>query len=204
MIEINQLFQDISPIFIKEKELKQNSTVAKFATVQIENNRRVSRKIEYYNLDVIISVGYRVKSKRVTQFRIWANKVLKEYLVKGYALNEKRLFETKDKLHEVTENLKLLGRIVKEQNLSSDENLAFLNLISDYSFGLNLLDSYDKQKITEIKRKKKSSYKIEIEEVTNVLDKFKKESKASDLFAKPKDKSFESSIKTIYQTYVSF
>lgn len=84
-----------------EKELSRISTVAKFATVQIEGNRRIERELEYYNLDVIISVGYRVKSKRGTQFRIWANKVLKEYLVKGYALNEKKLKEQTGRIKEL-------------------------------------------------------------------------------------------------------
>lgn len=77
----------------KERELKRKTTVRKSLTVQSEENRKVKRKIEYYNLDVIISVGYRVKSKRGTQFRIWATQRLKDYLVKGYAINEKRLEE---------------------------------------------------------------------------------------------------------------
>ena len=187
----------ISNIF-KEKELNKNSVVANFATTAADGK---SYKVDYYNLDVIISVGYRVKSKRGTQFRIWANKILKDYLVKGYALNQKRLTETKEKLNEVTENLKLLGRIVKQQKLSGDENLAFLNLISDYAFALDLLDKYDHQIIEDIKDKRKPVYKINIEEALEALSKFKTQTKFSDFFAKPKDKSFESSLASIYQTY---
>jgi prophage maintenance system killer protein len=184
-----------------EKELHRSSTCREFRQVQTEGERKIERNIDYYNLDVVISVGYRVKSKRGTQFRIWANKVLKDYLVKGYALNEKRLTETQEKLNEVTDNLKLLGRIVKQQQLSENENLAFLNLISDYAFALDLLDKYDHQNVEDIKSKSKSTYKIELTEALKAISDFKKETKASDLFAKPKDKSFESSLKTIYQTY---
>jgi hypothetical protein len=145
----------------KEKELNKKSTTEYYSVVQQEGKRSVKRKIIHYNLDVIISVGYRVKSQRGTQFRIWANKVLKDYLVKGYALNRKRLSETKEKLNEVTENIKMLGRIIKQQQLSENENLAFLRLISDYAFALDLLDKYDHQTIEEIKSKSKSIYKID-------------------------------------------
>jgi prophage maintenance system killer protein len=187
----------ISNVF-KEKELKKKSVVANFATTAADGK---TYKVDYFNLDVIISVGYRVKSKQGTQFRIWANKVLKDFLVKGYSLNQKRLTETKGKLTEVTENLKLLGRIIKQQQLSENENLAFINLIGDYAFALDLLDKYDHQKIEDVKSKRKSVYKIEMKEALNALDKFKRETKASNLFAKPKDQSFESSLNTIYQTY---
>jgi prophage maintenance system killer protein len=192
--------EHIKNVYI-EGELKEKSTIRKFRIVQTEKNREVEREIKFYNLDVIISVGYRVKSKRGTQFRIWANRVLKDYLVKGYVLNQNRLTEKAEQLKEVTENLKLLGRIVKQQKLSEDENLAFLNLISDYAFALNLLDGYDSQTVKDIEGKGKSVYKIGTEEALNALEKFKKETKASKLFAKPKDQSFESSLNTIYQTH---
>lgn len=187
----------ISNLF-KENELQRNSVVANFATTGTDGK---SYQVDYYNLDVIISVGYRVKSKRGIQFRIWANKVLKDYLIKGYALNEKRLTETKEKLEEVTENLKLLGRIVKQQKLTENENLAFLNLISDYAFALDMLDKYDHHTIDELKTNRKSVYKIELQDVFDALEKFKIKTNASGLFAKPKDKSFESSLNSIYQTY---
>ncbi|GIK61962.1 MAG: virulence protein RhuM/Fic/DOC family protein [Ignavibacteriota bacterium] len=187
----------LSNIF-REKELEKNSVVANFATTAADGKLY---QVDYYNLDVIISVGYRVKSKRGTQFRIWANKILKDYLVKGYALNKKRLTETKEKLNEVTENLKLLGKIVKQQKLTTDENLAFLNLISDYAFALDLLDKYDHQRIEDIKGKRKTLHKIELDEALSAISKFKKETRASDLFARPKDKSFDSTLTSIYQTF---
>lgn len=187
----------LSNIF-REKELEKNSVVANFATTAADGKLY---QVDYYNLDVIISVGYRVKSKRGTQFRIWANKILKDYLVKGYALNKKRLAETKENLNEVTKNLKLLGKIVKQQKLTTDENLAFLNLISDYAFALDLLDKYDHQKIEDIKGKRKTLHKIELDEALSAISKFKKETRASDLFARPKDKSFDSTLTSIYQTF---
>jgi len=105
LMQLTELFQrdksvisrHIKNIF-KEKELEKSATVANFATVQIEGERSVERSVEYYNLDVIISVGYRIKSQRGTQFRIWANKILKEYLIKGYSINEKRLLQQNEQL----------------------------------------------------------------------------------------------------------
>lgn len=100
----------INNIF-REGELDKSSTVAKFATVQKEGKRVIERQIEYYNLDVIISVGYRVKSIRGTQFRIWANSVLKEYLIKGYVLNEKRLKEQTERIKELEKTLEIFSKV---------------------------------------------------------------------------------------------
>ena len=113
--QISDLFQrdksvisrHIGNVF-KEEELAREATVAKYATVQIEGGREVERAIEYFNLDVIISVGYRIKSQRGTQFRIWANKVLKDYLVRGFAINEQRLSQEIQQLKNLQESVKLL------------------------------------------------------------------------------------------------
>ena len=107
----------------KEGELEENSTIRKFQTVQKEGKREVQREISYYNLDVIISVGYRVKSKRGTQFRIWANRVLKDYIIKGYALNQKRLKE--QKLQELEDILNLIRQSIDQRELSADEAKGF-------------------------------------------------------------------------------
>ncbi len=96
----------INNIF-KEKELNLGATVANFATVQLEGGREVERNIEFFNLDVIISVGYRIKSQRGTQFRIWANKILKDFLIKGYSINEQRLRQQNEQLRELQESVKL-------------------------------------------------------------------------------------------------
>lgn len=102
----------------RERELTEQATVAKFATVQTEGGRTVERSIEFYNLDVIISVGYRVKSLRGTQFRIWATQVLKDHIVKGYTVNEKRLRDENTRLKELQETVDLLGRIIDQRQLS--------------------------------------------------------------------------------------
>ena len=144
----------------EEGELSRSSTVAKYATVQTEGSRQIKRKIEFFNLDVIISVGYRIKSKRGTQFRIWANQIIKDYLVKGYVLNEKRLTETQNRLDEVTSSIKLMGRIIKQNALTANENEAFLNLITDYAFALELLDKYDHQQVEDVAGTEKGIYQI--------------------------------------------
>ena len=205
LMQLTELFQrdksvisrHINNIF-KEKELNRNSVVAKFATTARDGK---IYQVDYFNLDVIISVGYRVKSKRGTQFRIWANQIIKDYLVKGYALNEKRLGEAKERLEEISGNLKLMGRIIKQKALSTSENQAFLNLISDYSFALDLLDKYDHQKMDNPQSTVKDTYRITVKDALTALNNLKQETNAGDLFAKPKDKSFDSSLSTIYQTF---
>jgi prophage maintenance system killer protein len=189
----------INNIF-KEGELNKISVVKEYLTTAIDGKRY---KTQYYNLDVIISVGYRVKSKRGIQFRIWASQIIKDYLVKGYALNEKRLAEAKNRLEEVAGNLRLMGRIIKQKSLSADENQAFLILISDYSFALDLLDKYDHQRVDDPESTTKDIYRITLKDALHALEKLKNKTGASDLFAKPKDKSFDSSLSTIYQTFDS-
>ena len=106
----------ISNIY-KTEELEEKSTCAKIAQVQKEGEREIKRKIKYYNLDVIIAVGYRVNSKRGTEFRIWANKILKDFLIKGFSINEKRLSKQNEQLRELKESVKILGNIVNQKEL---------------------------------------------------------------------------------------
>jgi prophage maintenance system killer protein len=179
----------------KEGELIYEATVAKNATVQLENGREVECQIDYYNLDVIISVGYRIKSQRGIQFRIWANKILKDYLIKGYSINQQRLAQETKKLKELQQSVKILGNIISQQQLSNDESLGLLKIISDYAYALDILDRYDYQslEITETSGKDK--------EAMRQVNWTKKMYGNSDLFGNPKDESFKSSIATIYQTY---
>jgi len=134
----------ISNIYNSE-ELEENSTCAKIAQVQKEGEREIKRNIKYYNLDLIIAVGYRVNSKRGTEFRIWANKILKDFLIKGFSLNEKRLTKQNEQLIELKESVKILGNIVNQKELSSGESIGLLKIISDYAFALDILDRYDYQ-----------------------------------------------------------
>ena len=172
----------------KEGELSEDSTVAKFATVQNEGTRNVERMIENYNLDVIISVGYRVKSKRGVEFRRWANSVLKEYILKGYAVNNNRINE----LGEVI-------RIMKRANENQIEGKQILDVIEKYTLALDLLDDYDHQKIEKPKGNT-ATYTLTYEECRKVIDGMKFGSE-SELFGNEKDDSFKSSINAIYQTF---
>jgi hypothetical protein len=119
-------------------ELSEQATCAKFAQIQSEGGRSVTRRILHYNLDMILSVGYRVNSKRGTQFRIWANDVLREYLVKGYVLNEKRLTEREKELRALKAGIQLLERSVAHQARQLDQARAFVGIIADFSKGLGI------------------------------------------------------------------
>jgi prophage maintenance system killer protein len=190
----------ISNIY-KTEELDKESTCAKFTQVQKEGNREIKRQIQYYNLDVIISVGYRVNSKRGTEFRIWANKILKEYLVKGFSINELRLKKQNEQLKELQKSVKLIGEAINQKVLSTDESIGLLAIISDYAYALDILDQYDNNtlKITETTEKK--SVQITYEEAIGQIEFVKRKYGNSDLFGKEKDKSFRSSVSTIYQTF---
>jgi hypothetical protein len=129
----------------RTKELLKTATCAKNAQVAADGK---IRQMDFYNLDVIISVGYRVNSKRGAQFRIWASKVLKDYLVKGYALNEETLRTHKLKVKELENTIALMFQIVDQKTLSADEATGLLRVITDYTYALDLLDRYDHQSLT--------------------------------------------------------
>ncbi len=184
-----------------EKELDKNSTVANFATVQSEGNRSILREIEHYSLDVIISVGYRVKSKCGTQFRIWANKILKEYLIKGYSLNEKKLKEQSERIKEIEKTLEIFSKVAINYGLSQDEFTGILKVVSDYTHALDLLDDYDYQKVKIKETTNEAKFVISHTKALKVIKELRKKFGTSYLFGKEKDFSFKSSIETIYQTF---
>ncbi len=190
----------INSIF-KEGELERASTVAKYATVQEEGERKITRNIKFFNLDVIISVGYRIKSKRGTQFRIWANKILKDYLIKGYAINQKRLEKQAEQLKELKETIKILGNALESKELSNDESKGLLKIISDYSYALEILDQYDYQTLKIENTTKKEIYRLTYEEAIKQIKLVKQTYGNSELFGHEKDNSFRSSLSTIYQTF---
>jgi hypothetical protein len=128
-------------------ELDRKSTVAYFATVQLEGGHAVERQIECFNLDAILSVGYRVNSKRGTQFRIWATQILREHILKGYTLNEKRLQAQVARLSELQAAVDVMGRIIAEKVITGYEAEGLLAVITDYSLALQLLDQYDHQQL---------------------------------------------------------
>ena len=183
----------------KEGELEEKSTVKEYLTVQKEGERKVSRKVKYYNLDVIISVGYRVKSKRGTAFRIWANNVLKQYLIKGYAVNERM---RKEQIGELRQLVGMLGRTIQNQPLlSNDETDALFKVVTDYTYALDTLDNYDYGRLTINKTTEEepfhATYDNAMEAIYGLRDKFG----GSVLFGNEKDGSFKSSIGQIYQTF---
>ncbi len=189
----------ISNVF-KEKELQRDSVVAKNATTAPDGK---TYKVDYYNLDVIISVGYRIKSKRGTQFRIWANQIIKDFLIKGYSINEKRLSQQNEQLKELQESVKILGEVLNYKMLTNDESTGLLKIISDYAYALDILDQYDYQKLEINNTSGKEIFQLTYEEAMNQIRIAKKAHGNSDLFGHEKDDSFRSSISTIYQTFDS-
>jgi len=155
---------------------------------------------QFYNLDAIISVGYRVNSSRATQFRIWATTVLKEYMTKGYVINEHKLKQEQDKVKTLQDTIKLLSRSLEYQVQSLDEAKDVAKLMDNFAGGLDLLDNYDHKKLDSKGITTKEAVKIEEQEFLTVIDKMKSEF-ASDVFATPKDESFASSVNQIYQTF---
>ena len=175
------------------KEELDNSTVAKFATVQTEGNRKVTRDIEYYNLDMIISVGYRVKSQNGIIFRKWASKILKDYMLQGYAVNQKRL----EYLEKTVKLIDIANRI--DENLEYSDAQEILKVIGNYSKALDLLDDYDHR--TLLKPKGNDSQKqIKYEDCLDVINKLRFNQESS-LFAIERNNGLEAIINNIYQTF---
>lgn len=177
----------------EEEELEELSTCRDFRQVQKEGNRNVSRTIKLYNLDVIISVGYRVKSQNGVIFRKWANHILKDYMLKGYAINQKRL----EYLEKTVKLIDIAGRI--DINSNANDAQEIIKVINNYKDALNLLDAYDHKTITKPNGTIDKN-KITYEECINIIDKLKYNNE-SDLFALERDKGLEAIIGAIYQTY---
>lgn len=181
-----------------EGELVQTPTCKDFLQVRKEGSRNVQRSLTHYNLDVIISVGYRVKSQRGTQFRIWANRVLKEYLIQGYAINNKLQGE---QLENIKNTVRLMSNVLESQSLSGDEATGLLKVIRDYTYALDTLDRYDYQELeidnTTTDEPFRATYESAMKAIEELRDKFG----SGKLFGNEKDDSFKSSISTIYQTF---
>ena len=175
------------------EELQGISTVANFATVQNEGGRTITRNIEYYNLDMIISIGYRVKSKNGILFRQWANKILKDYMLKGYAVNQARL----DYLEKTVKLIDIANRI--DDRLEGDDAKEILKVIGSYSKALDLLDDYDHRTLKKIKGNTDSRI-IQYQDCMDIIHKLKFNEK-SEIFGVERDKGLESIINNIYQSF---
>ena len=191
----------------EESNIRRHVTnVFKEGELERENNvhflhvNGVKKPVPYYTLDVIISVGYRVKSQRGTQFRIWANRVLKDYLVKGYAVNERI---HKEQIGELRQLVGVLGRTIQNQPLlSTDETNALFNVVTDYTYALDTLDSYDYQRLTINDTTSEAPFHATYDNAMQAIRSLKERFGESALFGNEKDESFKSSIGQIYQTFV--
>ena len=183
----------------KEGELQKEGTVKEYLTVQQEGKRRVSRRVKYYDLDVIISVGYRVHSKRGTAFRIWARKIIKDYLVKGYVVNERIRHE---QIGELRQLVGMLGRTLQNQAvISTDETAALFEVVTDYTYALDTLDNYDYERLAIDKTTKQEKFHATYENAMEAINGLREKFGGSTLFGNEKDDSFKSSIGQIYQTF---
>ena len=180
-------------------ELDETSTCRKFRQVRQEGKRTVNRTITMYNLDMIISVGYRVNSKRGVKFRQWANRVLKDYLIKGYAINERI---RKEQICELRQMVQVIGRTLQHQELSDTiETLDLLNVVVDYTYALDTLDNYDYERLSIDKTTKEEPFHATYENAMEAIDGLREKFGGSVLFGNEKDDSFKSSIGQIYQTF---
>ena len=179
----------------KEGELEKESVYAKFAYTATDGKLY---DVEHYSLDVIISVGYRVKSQRGTQFRIWANKILKEYIIKGYAINQHVQVE---QLEDLKQTVKLLSNVLNSQSLTANEATGLLKVITDYSYALDTLDKYDYQSLEINEITTGVSFQATYDNAMTAIDTLRRKFGSNGLFGNEKDQSFQSSINTIYQTF---
>ena len=179
-------------------ELDEEATCAKNAQVQIEGNRRVKRITYTYNLDMIISVGYRVNSKHATNFRIWANRILKEYLIKGYAINHNARVE---QLEELKRTIAIMRDVLAHKNITKGEAVGLLKVISDYTYGLETLDRYDYQTLEIAGTTTIEPFRATYDNAMEALETLKEKFGGSDLFAHEKDDSFKSTMGVLYQTW---
>lgn len=175
------------------------STVSKFATVQKEGSRLVNREVEYYNLDMIISVGYRVKSKRGVEFRRWANGILKQFLINGYAVNERI---RQRQIAELRQLVLVVGRTIGQQPVTTtDESHALFDVVVDYTYALDTLDNYDYQRLYISKTTRNELFHATYDNAMQEIEMLREKFGVSTLFGNEKDESFKSSIGQIYQTF---
>ena len=198
-VKVPAINKHLNNIF-KDGELEKQATVSKMEIVQNEGGREIKRTTAFYNLDAIISVGYRINSVKATQFRKWATNILHKYLVDGYALNQTKLKQEEDKVKTLQNTIQLLTRSLSYQAQTITEAKDIAKLLDNFANGLDLLDNYDHKQLDTKGKTTRQAVIIEESEFLTVIDKMKSDF-ASDVFAKPKDESFSSSVKQIYQTF---
>lgn len=183
----------------EDGELAEDATCRKFRQVQQEGIRMVAREMPFYNLDVIISVGYRVNSKRAVAFRQWSTKILKDYLIKGYAVNEKL---RREQLSDLRQLVQIVGRTMQSKAVeSADETQAIFDVVVDYTYALDTLDNYDYERLTVKETTPEQRFHATYENAMQTINALREKFGGSALFGNEKDDSFKSSIGQIYQTF---
>ena len=178
----------------KEGELEETATTEEYSVVQTEGQRKVSRKLRFYNLDAILSVGYRVNSKRGTQFRIWATRVLRDHLLQGYSVNERRLQELK-------QSLRIVGQVLDRYDVSSDQAQALLRVVTDYARALDILDDYDHQRVRLGSVRRGKARGIDYAEAIAIVAQLRTTFGGSELFGREKDASLRGSLGAVMQAF---
>ncbi len=195
--DVRTVNEHIVNIF-KEKELSKSSVIRNFRITASDGK---TYDTAFYNLDVIISVGYRVKSKRGTQFRVWATDVLKRHLVQGYTINNQRLKQQSTNLKALQRTVQMLTDLSERKALTSDEARGLFQVIRDYSYGLEILDDYDHGRIKVKSATQRGGYRLNYEEAIKLTAQMRQKFGSSGLFGREKDESFKSSLGAIYQTF---
>ena len=199
--DVRTINEHVGNVF-DEGELEKEPTIRKFRIVRQEGKRQVQREIDHYNLDMIISVGYRVKSQRGVQFRKWATQVLKDHLVQGYTLNQRRLAERGIEFEQAVD---LLSRTLTNQGLVSNEGEAVARVISDYARSWSLLQSYDEQQLAEVGTRQPDMQPLELEEALRAIGELKQtlmaKGEASELFGQLRGDGLASALATIEQGF---
>ncbi len=207
--QMGDLFQRDRSVILKHirniyttGELSQESTCAKFAQVAQDGKTRL---MDLYNLDVIIGVGYRVNSRRGTEFRIWASSILRDHIIKGYTINQRRLAEQAEHYQELQEAVRLIGEVLTQQALNAPQAEGLLHVITDYAYALSVLDDYDHQQLTIRNITSRKPFEITYEAARSAIDamaqRMKQDGKQPGLFGREKDDSFRGSLAAIYQTF---
>ncbi|MCK4530885.1 MAG: virulence protein RhuM/Fic/DOC family protein [Candidatus Marinimicrobia bacterium] len=196
-----ELFQrDQSVISRHINNISKEGELDKKSNMQFLHIPNSDKPVAYFNLDMIISVGYRVKSRTATQFRIWATNVLKNHLVKGYTINEKRLKAQAQKYRELQNSVKLLENVLALDEITQEQARGIIEVVTDYAYALDILDQYDFKKLSLKKTTKKEHYRLDYHEGLSIIKNLKEQFDNSDIFGVPKDESFKSSIASIYQS----
>lgn len=185
----------------RDAELEENRTSKESFLVQNEGGREVTRKVKVYNLDAIISVGYRVNSRKATDFRIWATKILHEYVVDGVVVNERRLAElTSKRLMEVSGTLDIVKRLIAQADFAEDEAKGVLEIITQYGQTFRTLGEYD-EGFVRLKEDRKAKRVLEMGECMEMIGKLKERVQAGEMFGKPRGDAFDGALRAVYQSF---